>query len=190
MASGAQGRAIARSPQGDVTGFDVASSAGRLFLVWADDASGMFFSQANIADSYSWSAIQALSHPQEAAVSPSILSDEDGKISIAFAVQLNEPRGVYLLQSPISGLRGLMPGGFLMGPPRIGKWLMNLSWKGTTNGQMHLLWTHRSLPPEGVTRGLAYIRSDDQGQNWSEANMIFEGQVPWSRLIGLRRAYC
>jgi hypothetical protein len=103
---------------------------------------------------------------------------------LASALPLNEQRGIYLIESRDGGESWSEPrrvfdataaGWQMVDQPRLAI---------TGNGQLHLLWTRRALPP-GEPLALAYSRSEDGGETWTEADVVAETPVAWSRLLGV-----
>ncbi len=178
------GQQIITSPGGDVTKLAATSAGDRLFLTWEDPGQGLQFSTASTSSPSEWVNPDTLVEEQPAASAPSIIADAGGNVFLAFAIQLNEARGVYLIHSADAGNTWSTPikifDGAAAGWDMVDKPLLTR----TDNGQMHLMWTRHSLPPDSIPLGLAYSRSEDLGQTWSEAETVVDGQSYWSALIG------
>ncbi|MFN2221569.1 MAG: exo-alpha-sialidase, partial [Candidatus Promineifilaceae bacterium] len=173
------------TPNGRVEQLASAAANGRLYLVWRDSSTGLHFSRAEADRPSEWSAPQLLVEGATSAVAPSIYAARDGRVLISYTLPLNEERGVYIMQSTDSGeswsdpqlaFDGTAAGWQMVDSPMITM---------TDNGQYHLLWTQRSLPPESQPLALAYSHSDDKGKTWSEAEIVTENPAVWSRLIGV-----
>ncbi len=175
---------IVVSPGGSAASLSAASAGDRLYLAWEDPARGLQFSRASISDPSQWSDPTSFPGVQPAASSPSIIADEGGNVFLAYVMQLNEERGVFLIHSadageswspPLKVFDGSAAGWDMVDRPVLTR---------TENGQMHLMWTRRTLPPDGIPLGLAYSRSEDLGQSWSEAELFAEAETSWNELVG------
>ena len=111
---------------------------------------------------------------------PHLISDETGTAYLAYALPLNEERGIYVTSSmdrgdtwadPVQVFDGVQAGWQVVGKPRLAR---------TQEGQMHLLWRHHTLSADGRTQGLAYARSEDDGRTWSSAQSVTGANVVWS----------
>jgi hypothetical protein len=175
---------IITSPGGDVTMLAATSAGDRLFLAWKDPVLGLQFSTASTSSPLEWFNPASLVDEHPAAGAPSIIADPGGNVFLAYAVQLNEARGVYLTHSADAGITWSAPirvfDGSAAGWDMVDKPLLTR----TDNGQMHLMWTRRSLPPDSIPLGLAYSRSEDLGQTWSKAEPVVEARSYWSELTG------
>ncbi|MFN2123804.1 MAG: sialidase family protein [Candidatus Promineifilaceae bacterium] len=178
-------RPILNTPNGRVEQLASASANGRLYLVWRDSSSGLHFSRAEADRSSEWSSPQLLVEDATSAVAPSIFAASDGRILISYALPLNEERGIYLLQSGDAGdswsahrrvFDGSAAGWQMVDSPLI---------TTTANGQYHLMWTHRSLPPDSRPLALVYSHSEDKGETWSEVETVTENPIVWSHLEGV-----
>jgi hypothetical protein len=178
------GQQIITSPGGNVTMLAATSGGDRLFLTWEDPVRGLQFSTASISSPSEWVNPASLVDELTAASAPSIIADAGGNVFLAFAVQLNEARGVYLIHSADAGDTWSTPIQIFDGPAAGWDMVDKPLLTRTDNGQMHLMWTRRSLPPDSIPLGLAYSRSEDLGQTWSEAETVVETQSYWSELIG------
>lgn len=175
---------IVLSPGGSATGLSAAGAGDRLYLAWEDPVRGLQISRASISDPSQWSDPASFPGVPQAASAPNIVTDEGGNVFLTYAVQLNEERGIFLIHSadggdswssPVEVFNGSAAGWDMVDRPILSK---------TDNGQMHLMWTRRTLPPDSVALELAYSRSEDLGQSWSEAAMVVEANSTWNDLLG------
>ena len=178
------GQEVLTSPGGDVAALTAAGAGDRLFLAWEDAVRGLQFSAASSSNPSQWSDPASLVSEQPAASSPSIIADAGGNVFLAFAIQLNEARGVYLIHSADAGETWSTPIQIFDAPAAGWEMVDKPILTRTENGEMHLIWTRHSLPPDGLPLGLAYSRSDDLGQTRSISETVVEAQTFWSDLAG------
>lgn len=161
----------------------------RLLVVWSGGESGeIYFSyvdQARGAIASAWSQPVQLPAPRRAGSSPDILVTPEGAIYVAYALPLNEGRGIYLIHSEDGGETWSAPS--LVFDAAAAEWAMvdNPRIAYTSNGHLHVLWTRRSLTVDAGGMGLYYARSADGGATWSQAEVITDKPVFWSHLAGL-----
>ena len=179
------GRPVIRSPNGAAEQLAAAAAGDRLYVVWRDSATGLHFSRAAADRTSEWSVPQLVIEEGTAASSPSMVVAGDGRLLVAYAVPLNEERGIYLVESDDGGdswseprrvFDGTAAGWDMVDLPRLAE---------TGDGQLHMIWTRRALPPNGAPLALAYSRSGDGGETWTEPAIVTEGPVVWSRLLGV-----
>ncbi len=178
------GRVVVTAQQGNIASLSVASGGEQIYRAWEDSNSGLQFSTADTTSPFAWSAPYALMPDNLAASAPALVADAGGNVFLAYAVQLNEERGIYLLHSADAGETWSEPRQIFDGSAA--QWDM-VDWPflaRTDNGQLHLVWTQRSLPPDGMPLALAYSNSDDLGRTWSEMEVFAEVNSSWSRIMG------
>lgn len=177
------------SPQGSAEEMAVATTqSNRLLVVWSNPETGnLLFSQAESQQSFDanqWSNPLALPVPVAAATSPDIGLMPDGTIVVAYAVPINENRGIYLTLSHDDGFTWSEPVQVFDGAAA--NWAMvdqpHLAF--THNNHVHLTWRQQSLPPTNTPLALYYARSSDGGQTWGEATPVVTGPITWSALVG------
>lgn len=161
---------------------------GKLLLTWVDQSNGeLMFSWANSERAnipVEWSQSKALPAPSKLVSSPNILVDSAGTIVVAYAVYVNEHRGIYITYSTDLGANWSSPslaydassaGWDMVDQPKISL---------TTDGTLHLLFRQYSLFVSGyVPISLHYSRSSDSGITWDRDEVVDEGNVQWSEII-------
>ena len=174
---------VARNPDA------VIDAHGQVYLVWSGGEQGEIYFTRNNADQASlpssWSEPKLLPAPRQAGSSPAILVDGSGVLYVAYAIPLNEKRGIYVTRSDDGGDSWSKP--VLVFDATSAGWAMvdhpKLSW--TENGHLHLIWTRYSVPDGTGSLGLYYARSGDGGKKWSQAEMVMDKPVLWSALVGV-----
>ena len=160
---------ILTSPEGKADQVSVAQdSRGRLMVTWVGGQSGdLYFSWANAgkaAAKSEWSEATKLPVLHPTASSPDILID-GLTVYVAYAIPLNEDRGIYIIRSedggvtwsdPIRVFDGAVAGWDQIDHPRLAM---------TEDGGLHILWTREPLPGWGNSLGIYYARSMDQGRH-------------------------
>jgi hypothetical protein len=181
---------ILESPEEPADQPDVAlGSAGRLFLVWRRGRQGeIYFSQvsANLAPLASaWTKPVLISAPGHLSSAPDIIVSDDGVIYVAYAVPVNEGRGVFLVSSQDGG-RTWSPPALAFDAARADSPMLDQPrLTHAANGDLHLLWTHYNLNSgQAQPVSLAYAHSSDGGRTWSEPELIAENPVYWSYIVG------
>ncbi len=161
----------------------VAAYGNRLSLIYRDDQ-GLHFAQAAAELPTQWSAPLLLTPNQPDAQYPFILPGRSGELLVAYAVALNEPRGVYLLRSADLGATWSEPvqifSGAAAGWPSVGEPQLT----ETATGRLHALWSQRSLPPGDDQLRMVYSHSDDGGLTWSSINPAINTPTSWASLHG------
>ena len=160
----------------------------RLLLTWIDGNTGeIFFSwagsdRANIASE--WVIPQIIPSTSQVNSSPDPLIDDAGKIIIAYAVPINEQRGIYFVESDDSGTTWTKPvqifdavaaGWDVVDQPNISL---------TGDGQLHILFNRYSAQGESRrSQGLYYSQSANGGTTWTDPKAVSEQSVQWSDLV-------
>jgi hypothetical protein len=184
-------------PRGIISGFTrvptnlsvAADNQGRILLSWVDgDMGDLYFSwanadRANIATE--WSRPELVGTGSQLGSSPDILTDDSGKIIIAYSIPLNEDRGIYLIQTedlgrtwsgPVSVVNALDENWDSTDHPTISL---------TSDGTLHILFNRYSLREEGESEGLHYSQSTIGGLSWSQPRVVTENYVRWSQIVSL-----
>jgi hypothetical protein len=163
-------------------------SEDRLLLAWIDSQSGdMFFNWAGAERSKSpaeWQKAQYIPSPSQTNSSPEILVDQAGRIIIAYAVPINDKRGIYFVESgdggetwtqPIRAFDAVAAGWEVVDEPQLGL---------TGDGRLHLLLRQYSLHGEQrIPLGLYYSQSVDGGMSWSPPEIVSQNPTAWSGII-------
>jgi hypothetical protein len=188
-------RPVLKSPNGNQADFPAIATdrQGSLFVAWAgNQPNGIYFSRAlaeRAASVTEWLTPQLLPSPRESATWPSMVSDGDSTIYVAYTIPLNEDRGLYLTRSEDNGdswseavlaFDGVIAGWDLIGPVHLTRSL---------DGTLHLLWTRWTQLPKMQAVALAYARSEDGGQTWSEPEIVTEEPILGSDFLTVQERY-
>jgi hypothetical protein len=160
---------------------------GRLLLVWVDEKNGdLLFSWANSGRAnipLEWTPSTILPSPARLIGSPDVLVDGSGNIVVAYAITLNENRGIYMVQSNDFGETWSVPSLIFdavsaewdaIDHPRIAL---------TIDGRLHVVFSKYLVSGEIHPMGLFYSQSEDGGVNWNDPKEISDNPVYWSRII-------
>lgn len=188
-------RPVLRSPSGSQADFPALASdnQGSLFVAWAgNQPNGVYFSRAladRAASVTEWISPQLLPAPRDSATWPSIVSDGESTIYVAYTIPLNEDRGIYLTRSEDDGdswsdaitiFDGVEAEWDLIGPASLSR---------TLDGTLHVIWTRWTQLPEMQSVAMAYARSEDNGQTWSEPEIVAEEPLLGSALLGVQERF-
>ncbi len=182
---------ILGSPDGsDVAGVSaLIDASGNLLVTWSGGLPGdIYFSRNTVARAISpedWGQPVAIPVPRPAAASPDIAVNSTGTIMIAYALPLNENRGVYLTKSD--------DGGDVWQETNQVIDAAELDWEKvdspklviTPDDTLHMIWQRFSLPPTSKPISLHYARSEDGGENWSEPFTVSESPAIWTKLLAV-----
>lgn len=164
---------------------EISAAAGnrRLYLTWRDGG-GLYFAQASAERPTEWSSPINLAGVADSAIAPAVFAAANGDLFIAYAVPLNEQRGIYLLRSedlgvtwsaPITVFNAETAGWDMIDRPQLGQ---------TADGVVHALYLRRSLPPESTPIDLGYSRSDTDGRVWTPVDDNFNAPAVWNAVLG------
>ena len=185
-------RPVLNTPGGSQADFPAVASdrQGSLFVAWAgDQPNGVYFSRAladRAASVTEWVAPQRLPSPRESATWPSMVSDGENTIYVAYTIPLNEDRGVYLTRSEDNGdswseavqvFDGVAAGWDLIGPATLTR---------TLDGSLHLVWTRWTQIPEMQATVFAYARSQDNGETWTEREIVAQEPILGNSILGVQ----
>lgn len=180
---------VLRSPAGGQPGQPALAISGeRLLAAWSDTNNGeLLFSWANserATAASEWRTPLQLPIPPlpiPLPSEPAIVVDRQDNIYIAYAVPINEGRGLYLVRSedggenwspPLNMFDGTAAGWVAVGPPQLAL---------AGNGRLYASWTQNSR--DGQPQGLYLASSDDGGLSWSEETAVATGPVLWQQII-------
>jgi hypothetical protein len=162
--------------------------ASDLLLAWTEaDTGDIRFSWANtgVANiSSEWSKPVALPSLGSENASPFILAGGSGKIYVAYAIPLNEDRGIYFTQSndngsswsqPVQIFNGVTAGSQMVDQPKLAI---------TSDGVIHILWNQTSVIGENNSPRLYYSRSLDGGMTWADPTVVVDGATDWDQILG------
>ena len=159
---------------------------GRLVVVYRQGQATLQFSQVALAQAGNpgdWATPQTLPSPGQVTTSPDIAIDAQGKISVIFAVPINEGRGVYLVQSTDGGKTWARPAQIFdaarAGWDSVDQPHLALS----SGGLLEATWGRTSPSSGGKALELDYARSTDGGATWNKADSFVNTPVDWSRLV-------
>jgi hypothetical protein len=158
---------------------------GRLFLAWVDGKTGeLLFSWASSDRAFrasEWKEPQYIPSKSKVNSSPDILVDGSGMLLVAYAVPINEQRGIYFVESSDAGNSWSQPykifdaasaGWDVVDQPKICL---------TGDGRLQALFNKYSLLGDGrQAQGLYYTQSANGGTTWSEPEVVTEHAVLWS----------
>jgi LysM repeat protein len=163
---------------------------GWLHAVWSGGPNGqVFYSRSFLRDSNQasgWSPPLILPARQPAGGSPALNLDAAGTLRVAYAIPLNEDRGVYLTDS--------IDQGQTWSDARLVFNAAEAGWAAVQDtqlavdaaGGLHLMVVRGSLPPATVPLGIYYLRSTDNGQTWTEPELVGSGNTGFPRLAATR----
>jgi hypothetical protein len=178
---------VLRSPNGRADDPALAiDNAERLLAVWADPESGdLYFSQVDSersAITAEWSTPLVIASSDSVASSPQIVIGDANRIVVAYAVPLNEGRGVFAVESADNGVSWSQP--VTLFDAAAAGWTMvdDPTLHIGPNGKWHLLWTQYTVPGTGGPIALFYAQSTDEGETWREAELVTDTPVLWSRV--------
>lgn len=188
-------RPVLSSPNGTQADFPsvAADDQGSLFVAWAgNQPNGIYFSRsaADRASSVTeWTVPQFLPVPRESATWPSVVSNGDNNIYVAYTIPLNAGRGIYLTRSEDDGdswsdaiavFDGEAANWEVVGPAQLAR---------SGDGTLHLLWTRWSQLPEMQAVALAYSRSEDDGQTWSTPEVVTQEPILGSSILAVEERF-
>jgi hypothetical protein len=181
---------VLSSPTGKAEEISVAiNTLDRLFVVWSGGLGGeIFFSQADSDQAFaatSWSEPVELPAPVPVGSSPDILIDHAENLLVSYAIPLNEQRGIYFTNSSDLGQTWVEPVQVFDAQSALWDMVDHPDLSITENGDLHIIWTRYSLPTGVGPLELYYAKSWDKGDTWSPPQLVVEGPVVWSQIIGV-----
>jgi hypothetical protein len=158
----------------------------RLLVMWNAVESGKYYYSLTGADDAAfteeWIAPRELPVLRDGVTSADVIVDGTDNIYVAFAVPINEGRGIYLMRSNDRGETWSEPA--IVFDAVANEWAMvdEPQLAVTADGTLHLLWTRYAPPPVAQPQSLAYARSEDGGESWSQPQIVTETRPMWSRI--------
>ncbi len=179
--------AVLDSPSGNIEAPSaVIDAKDRLFVVWRDDlTSELYYSWANAAlanSTFEWVPAQVLPIAQDGGSAPAVNLDPSGELVVAYAVPVNEGRGIYTIRSadagetwsdPLLVFDGAENGWDMVDSPKLAI---------TEDGMLHMLWTQNVLGRGNRAVALYYASSFDGGQSWTEAELVADQPIAWATI--------
>lgn len=153
------------------------ASNGDMFFTWANSDSASSASE--------WETPSYIPSVSSANSSPDFVTDASGRTVVAFAVPINEERGIYIVETGDFGTSWSTP--YRVFDASAVNWHMvdrpEISITG--DGRLHILFERYALSGEQRhSIGLYYIQSSDGGVTWSQPELVSEHPVLWSKLFG------
>lgn len=156
----------------------VSQETGDLIFTWASSE------RANIPPE--WMQPIILTSSSKLTDSPAMLVDASDRIVIAYAIILNEERGIYMIQStdlgetwssPVKAFDAVSAGWDMVDQPRLAL---------SEDGKLHLLFTQYILSGDQQPVGLYYSQSADGGTTWTTPEVVSERAAQWSKIVGYK----
>jgi hypothetical protein len=162
----------------------------RLLLSWVDWETGeLMFSwsnseRANIPSE--WKQPISVSTSSSQINSPDMIVDAGNRIVVAYAITLNEGRGIYVIQSSDLGETWSAPTKVLDAVGENWDMVDQPKLAVTDDGTLHILFTRYKLLGEPQPVGVYYSQSKDGGVTWTSAEPVSEQPVQWSELVAFQ----
>jgi hypothetical protein len=166
----------------------VINSSDRLLLAWRDLSQGsIWLKQVDVAQATfpsQWSPAKEMVVNESAVSQPALLSIVENEVYLAYALTVNEGRGIYIRRSEDGGLNWSDP--TLAFDATTDSWSMvdAPSLAQTGDGSLHLMWSRHDLLHGNRPLAYYYARSLDKGHTWSaSATLVAEGNVQRGRVV-------
>lgn len=163
----------------------VVEDHGRIGLFWRDATSNIYYHSfvdpEDVLLPTLWSVAEELVGSEQLVSEVALTADGADHVFTAYAVPLNEARGIYLQHmtddeptwsEPILVADAVAMDWDMVDLPQV------LQGK---SGRLHAIWTRFNLRPEPLASELLYAYSDD-GESWTEPVSIAKGDIRWSRI--------
>jgi hypothetical protein len=162
-----------------------ANDAGDLLVLWrSDPGCRLLFSRVPAARAYirlEWREPVILLTPDGLCSSPSLTAGVEQEIFVAYAVPVNERRGIYLNRSVDGGRTWEVP--VQVFDAQAAGWMMADNPVLIADGnRLHLSWRQVSPLEPGTGIGLGYAYSDDGGETWQGVDTRVEEKMYWAGL--------
>jgi len=160
----------------------LASFGNQLFAVWNDPLTGeiLFTSvpAGRATNPREWLPPTAIPLPRQEASSPTLVAGWDGTLYLTYVIPINELRGVYISKSGNSGISWNEPGivfdAVNAGWPIVDHPKMSIG----SDGKIHLVFSRYNANNRSI--GFYYTMSDDDGETWSEIEVVTEASISFS----------
>lgn len=169
---------VLTSPDKMVEDFSVAydRSRDRLVVVWTSATTGeISFSWADVSravSTFEWSKVISLPEVRPLAKSPNLLITPDGTIYVAYAIPVNEERGIYLVSSSDGGVNWEQPLQ-VYGVTEPDWQAIDFPKMASTGDEiLHMVWRRERIFGDTSVVGLYYARSDNRSLTWSPPQVV------------------
>lgn len=161
----------------------------KLSAVWVEgDPGEIFFSQstaANASASAEWAVPINLPLPRAAATNPSIARDQNGLLYVAYAVPLNEDRGIYVTATVDGDDNWLDPVRVFNAAESAWDMVDDPELTIGEDGTLHLMWIRYGSPPLSIPLSIHYSESTDGGLTWLEPDEVALGKILWGEPLAV-----
>lgn len=163
----------------------------RLLAVWSEGQFGDIY--------FSWAVASMANNPSEwitpiqlpslraINTSPQILSYGSENVIVAYAIPVNEDRGIYITRSTNAGETWSDPARIVDASSQEWDRVDHPKLARTVDGRLHALWTRFDLINSNLSEGnpaaLYYVSSDDNGETWSEPQEVVSATINWSDIV-------
>ena len=157
-----------------------------IYIAWKrHETNELFLSWAHADQAYNrddWISSDPLPVPQPYTISPDIAILNNNNLLLAYAVPLNEGRGIYSTFSTDGGYTWSK----IMQVADASKenWAMvEKPQIDTANGHSEIIWGVSSLPPDSVPLAIYSAHSDDWGENWGSHQTVETAFATWYQVV-------
>jgi hypothetical protein len=156
----------------------------RLLALWSEGTRGelafSWTSSPQASARSGWYDAQMISEPAGVGQSPAAALGAGGEIFVAFAIPVNEQRGVYLVGSKDHGLTWTPPVRIFDAVAGECEMVEHPSLAVGQGNILHVIWTCSTLPGGLGPLNLSYSHSIDGGLTWSQPQILRDQPVGWS----------
>ena len=163
----------------------IISPAGDLLAIWRGETGcNIMFTRAAVSRAFTsrdWMEPVSLPTPAGTCSAPALLGDAEGTVFAAYAVAINENRGIYINRSIDGGRSWEAP--VLIFDAQLAGWeMVDQPVLVMTGNRLHALWV-RGIPMQ-VKRatGIGTAYSDDSGLTWTLVDSSVSGVLHWAGL--------
>lgn len=174
--------AVLKSPDKFAAEISAAVDSNRkIYVTWhGKDAGEIYFAWAESDKAYSvfeWSDPQTLPHPPGKAAHPEIYLGLNNNLFVAYAIPINEARGIYLIESADQGATWSEPMMIFDGVAANWDLVGDTYVAQTDDGSLHVLFSQNNLENDQIATALFYSNSTDGGISWSAPTMVIDQPV-------------